>query len=54
MPSDCSSGQYLRWFQSFDTSPLSFDCLFDGLELPYASPDTDDCTSGEAVRLYAV
>jgi hypothetical protein len=55
MPTDCGSGeQWLRWRQAFDISPLSFDCLFDGLELPYVTPTTEDCTTSEPVRLYAV
>jgi hypothetical protein len=54
MPTTCNGpGQWLRWYQLFHVPPASFNCLFDGLELPYAAA-TNDCTTSEPARLYAV
>jgi hypothetical protein len=55
MPTVCNGpGQWLRWWKTFTTTPGSFNCLFDGLELPYVSTTTDDCTTSAPARLYAV
>jgi len=55
IPTNCSGpGQWLRWHKVFNTPPINFHCLFDGLELPYASTGTQDCTTSEPVRVYAV
>lgn len=54
MPTDChGAGQWLRWWKVFDATPSNFPCLFDGLEVPYATT-TNDCTTAAPVRLYAV
>ena len=54
LPTDChGGGQWLRWWKMFEIPPSDFNCLFDGLELPYATT-TNDCTTVAPVRLYAV
>jgi hypothetical protein len=55
MPTDCAGGAaFLRWAQSFDSSPLSFDCLFDALELPFVEEGSSAaCSVTDDVRIFA-